>query len=79
MTTKKVNLSVALFALIAALLLPVSAFAADPQYRGRRGNDRDRFERRHDRVRDRFERRHDRFHDRSVIATVGGIAGSIEN
>ena len=50
-----------MFALIAALLVPVSAFGFDPQYRGPRGNDRDRFERRHDRVHDRFESRHDRF------------------
>lgn len=64
MNGKKVNLTVAAFALMAALLLPMSAFAADPQYRGRSGNNHDRYERRHDRAHDRFERRHDRFHDR---------------
>lgn len=64
MKGRKVNLWFIGLALMAALMLPVSALGFDPQYRGRRGNDRDRFERRHDRVHDRFERRHDRFHDR---------------
>ena len=59
MSSKKVNLGVAAVALMAALLVPMTAFG---QYRGRRNDDR--FERRHDRVHDRFERRHDRFHDR---------------
>lgn len=62
MSGKKVNLGVAAVALVAALLVPMSAFGHEPQYRSRRNDDR--FERRHDRVHDRFERRHDRFHDR---------------
>ena len=67
MNGKTVNLRVAGFALMAALLLPVSAFALDPQHRGRddnHGHFQDQRERKHDRVHDRLERRHDRFHDR---------------
>lgn len=65
MNDKKVTLWVAVFALIAALLLPMTALGHEPQ---RRGRDRDRFDdgrdRRHDRIHDRYERRHDRYHDR---------------
>jgi hypothetical protein len=62
MKGRKANVWFAGLALVGALLLPVTAFAHEPQYReGRRS---DRYERRHDRVHDRFERRHDRFHDR---------------
>ena len=63
MNGKKVKLWVAVVALMAALLLPMSALGHEPQRR-----DRDRFDdqrdRRHDRIHDRYERRHDRFHDR---------------
>lgn len=66
MKRKKVSLWVAVFALMAALLLPVSAFGLDPQHR--HGDNRDGFNdrrgRKHERVHDRLERRHDRFHDR---------------
>ena len=62
MSGKKVKFGVAGIALMAALLVPVSAFGHEAQYRGRRNDDRR--ERRHDRVHDRFERRHDRFHNR---------------
>ncbi len=68
MNDKKVNLRVAGFALMAALLLPVSAFALDPQHRGshdNHGHSQNQGARKHDRVHDRLERRHDRFHDRS--------------
>ena len=62
MKGKKVNLTVAGLALMAALLLPVSALALDPQHR--HGDNNGRTERRHDRLHDRIDRRHDRFHDR---------------
>ena len=61
---QKKGTMVVVLAVMAVLLLPMSAFA---QYRGR-SYDRDRFDdrrdRRHERAHDRYERRRDRFQDR---------------